>query len=88
MQIKEAIDLGIIIIENLNSQPQITDFKEEWVLFLTDKDMKEHPEIIPEVNLRIRQTVDDFFKKHQVIYNGWESFLNEINKQYKQKHRV
>ena len=88
MQIKEAIDLGISIIENLNRQPQITDFKEEWVLFLTDKDMKEHPEIIPEVNLRIRQTVDDFFKKHQVIYNGWESFLNEINKQYKQKHRV
>ena len=86
LQVDEAIDLGVSIIENLNRAPIISDFKEEWVLFLTEKDKAEHPEILPEVKLRIGSIEEEFNKQNKLVYNGWGAFLDEIYKQYnKQK---
>lgn len=86
IQVKEAIDLGVSIIENLNRQPVITDFKEEWVLFLTESDLGKHPEILPQVNLRVGNIKEEFFKQRTLYYNGWEDFLDEINSQYRSRH--
>lgn len=86
IQVKEAIELGVSIIENLNRQPVITDFKEEWVLFLTESDMEKYPDILPQVNLRIGNIKEEFFRQRILYFNGWEEFLNEINKQYKSRH--
>lgn len=88
IQVKEAIDLGVSIIENLNRQPVITDFKEEWVMFLTESDIEKHPEILPQVNLRIGNIKEEFFKQRTLYYNGWEEFLNEINSQSKSRHNI
>lgn len=88
IQVKEAIDLGVSIIENLNRQPVITDFKEEWVMFLTESDIEKHPEILPQVNLRIGNIKEEFFKQRTLYYNGWEEFLNEINSQNKSRHNI
>lgn len=87
-QVKEAIELGISIIENLNRQPVITDFKEEWVLFMTESDMVKYPEILPQVDLRIGKIKEDFFKQRILYFNGWEDFLKEINSQYKLRHSI
>ena len=87
-QVKEAIELGISIIENLNRQPVITDFKEEWVLFMTESDMVNYPEILPQVDLRIGKIKEDFFKQRILYFNGWEDFLKEINSQYKLRHSI
>ena len=88
IQVKEAIELGISIIENFNRQPVITDFKEEWVLFLTESDMQKYPEILPQVNLRIGNIKEEFFKQRILYFNGWETFLNEINNEYKSRHKI
>lgn len=88
IQVKEAVELGVSIIENLNRQPVITDFKEEWVLFLTESDMEKYPEILPQVNLRIGNIKEEFFRQRLLYYNGWEDFLNEINLQYKLRHNI
>lgn len=88
IQVKEAIDLGVSIIENLNRQPVITDFKEEWVLFLTEPEMEKYPEILPQVNLRIGNIKEEFFKQRILYFNGWETFLNEINNEYKSRHKI
>jgi len=87
IQVKEAIELGVSIIENLNRQPVITDFKEEWVLFLTEPEMEKYPEILPQVNLRIGNIKEEFFKQRILYFNGWETFLNEINNEYKSRHK-
>lgn len=88
IQVKEAIDLGVSIIENLNRQPVITDFKEEWVMFLTESDIEKHPEILPQVNLRIGNIKEEFFKQRTLYYNGWEEFLDEINSQYRSRNNI
>ena len=88
LQVKEAIELGVSIIENLNRQPVITDFKEEWVLFLTEPEMEKYPEILPQVNLRIGNIKEEFFKQRILYFNGWEAFLNEINNEYKSRHKL
>lgn len=88
IQVKEAIDLGVSIIENLNRQPVITDFKEEWVMFLTESDIEKHPEILPQVNLRIGNIKEEFFRQRILYFNSWEEFLNEINRQYKSRHNI
>lgn len=79
---KEAIDFGVSIIENLKREPRISDFKEEWVLFLTDDDKKKHPEILPEVKSRVGQIEDGFYKQNKLRYNGWSEFLEDIYKNY------
>ena len=88
LQVCEALELGVSIIENLGRQPEITDFKEEWVIFLTEKDMEFYPEIIPEVNLRVGKIKEEFFKQRRLYFNGWEEFLEEINKLYKSKRNL
>ena len=88
LQVKEAIELGVSIIENLNRQPVITDFKEEWVLFLTEPEMEKYPEILPQVNMRIGNIKEEFFKQRILYFNGWEAFLNEINNEYKSRHKL
>lgn len=85
-QVSEAIDLGVSIIERYHRDPKITDFKEEWVMFLTEDDMKRYPEIMPAVNFRISKVKDDFFKQRKMFFNGWEEFLSEVKKTYKQLH--
>lgn len=88
LQVKEAIELGVSIIENCNRQPVITDFKEEWVLFLTESEMEKYPEILPQVNLRIGNIKEEFLKQRILYFNGWEAFLSEINNQYKSRHEL
>lgn len=86
IQVQEAIELGVSIIDNLNRQPVITDFKEEWVLFLTESDMEKYPEIMPQVNYRIGNIKEAFFKQRILYFNGWEEFLKAINSEYLYRH--
>ena len=85
-QVHEAIDLGVSIIERFHRDPVITDFKEEWVMFLTEDDMIKYPEIMPAVNFRISKVREDFFKQRKIFFNGWEEFLSEVKNTYKQLH--
>ncbi len=85
-QVVEAIELGVSIIENLSRQPRITDFKEEWVLFLTQSDMQMYPEIFPAVNMRIKGIEEEFYKQRVIYFDGWEAFLSEVNRVYNLRH--
>ena len=81
-QVIEALDLGCSIIENMKREPKITDFKEEWVLFLTEDDITNHPEIMPEVNSRVGLIKDDFFLNRKLFFNGFDEFLQAIYQRY------
>ena len=80
VQVEEAINYGVSIINSFKRLPVITDFKEEWVIFLTEDDMKRYPEILPIVDFRLAQIKSDFFKNRKLYYNGWEHFFNEVIK--------
>lgn len=84
-QISEAIDLGVSIIQNLGRSPTITDFKEEWVLFLTEEDMFNHPEIIPEVNQRIGKIYEDFWRNRVLVFNGYNDFIDTVQNALKKQ---
>lgn len=85
-QIIEAIEYGISILENCNRQPHITDFTEEWVMFLTESDLRKYPEMSRHVDLRIGKIKNEFFLNRQLVFNGWEDFQKTINFEFKNRH--
>lgn len=87
-QVQEAIEYGVSILENYHRQPLITDFTEEWVLFITKKDMEIYPEIIPIIEFRIGKIKEDFFKQQYLRFNGWNEFLSIINEEYNKRKRL
>ncbi len=86
-QIEEAIDLGISIKERYNRSPKITDFKEEWTLFLNEDNWNEHSEIHQMVQFRLKDKFDVFMKHNKPVFDGFEMFLREITKRINDKSK-
>ena len=81
--VNEAIDYGVSIIRRQSRQPEITDFKEEWALFLTHEDLTKNPQIRKMVEFRLKNKLETYLTTHTPIFNGFEDFLNEINNRHK-----
>lgn len=79
-QIEEALEYGKSIISRYNREPQITDFTEEWVLFLSESDYKNNNHIRHYVDKRLNKPIEDFLSAKRP-FNCWEDFKAEIMKQ-------
>lgn len=77
--IDEAIDYGVSIIRNKHRQPVITDFPEEWTLFLTAEEWKNHPEIHPAIRFRLKDKFYSYMSSHKPVFNGFDDFIKSIN---------
>lgn len=81
-QIEEALEYGVSIWKNLKREPVITDFREEWVLFLTKEDYKNFPKIRSEVDFRIGEFRDYWFEHNQLVFDGYKEFLKAVHVKY------
>lgn len=86
-QVAESIDFGVSIIERYNREPVITDFKEEWCVFMDRNIYDKHPETHEIVDFRIKHNTH-FFDSRQPVFRSFEDFLEAIRISYKSKHNI
>lgn len=84
LQIQEAIDYGISIIERKGRDPIIEDFPEEWVLFLTKEEYESNTIVKNNVDFRMSKYLDEFFLSMKP-FNGFLEFKNSIIKAYNER---
>lgn len=60
-QVEEALDYAVARYKQLGRRPKITDFREEWTVFISKEDMRRYPEILPEIKFRLRERFEKFF---------------------------
>ncbi|MDO5760753.1 MAG: acyltransferase [Bacteroidota bacterium] len=80
-QIQEALEYGRSIKNRFHREPQITDFTEEWVLFLSEEDYNNFPKMKTIVDWRINKctSLEKFFQSPRP-FNCWEEFKKEVLK--------
>lgn len=59
-QVDEAIQLGKILYNKYGHRPQISNFKEEWSVFISKEDLIKYPEMLPLIKFRLRDNLDSF----------------------------
>lgn len=74
-QIKEALEYRDSITANLKREPKIEDFFEEWVLFLDENELKKYPSMEREVEKRIGNFKESFFRNQKLAFPNFQSFL-------------
>lgn len=84
LQTFEALKYGRAIINKFGRDPQIDDFTEEWVLFLTREEYDNSPIVRQNVDYRLKGYVDidDFFSKDKP-FHGFGEFLKAIKEETK-----
>lgn len=71
--LEEAIEYGRSIREGFGREPVITDFTEEWNLFLTKDEYETNPVVKKMVDFRMKEGIDAFFNKQRML-NGFAEF--------------
>lgn len=77
----EALEYGVSIAKVRT--PKITDFKEEWSLFFRREDFDTYPEMHRIIDWRLKDRKKSFWEKHKPFFNGYEFFIEEVNKRLK-----
>lgn len=84
LQRKEALEYGkeLALIRGGVDQLKISDFTEEWVLFLSEEDYNLNSDIRKLVNTRLRNKIDihEFLQRDRP-YTNFASFLDDICKE-------
>lgn len=83
-QLNEALEYGSSIISQLQREPKIEDFKEEWVLFMNMNEYNSNPIMRKIVDFRIKGYVpiEDFLNREKP-YQSFEDFRTAIHKYLK-----
>ena len=71
----EALDYARSIQERYGRKPVMSDFYEEFPLFLDGAKVKEYPDFIPIVRHQLGPMYDNYVKNHRAKYEGFDSFL-------------
>lgn len=79
--IEEAVEYAASIPIRYGREPIITDFTEEWNLFLTKDNYDKNPAVKRMVDFRFRKYVDDFWNSNR-YFKDFDSFMNHV----KSKH--
>lgn len=72
----EALEYAKSIQERFGRIPVMSDFREEFPLFLDGAKVKEYPDFIPVVRHQLGPMYDNYVKSHHAKYKGLDSFLN------------
>lgn len=75
--VDEAVEYANSIHERFGREPIITDFTEEWNLFLTKDDYDNNPAVRKMVDFRFSNYIDDFWNSNR-FFKDFDSFMNQI----------
>ena len=73
----EAIEYAKSIRERFGREPEITDFTEEWNLFLTKEEYEDNSKVRRMVDFRMKEWTKDFLEGERV-FKGFEYFVNKL----------
>lgn len=73
--VKEALDYAISIQQRFRRRPRITDFREEFVLFVDGDKIDQYPEIKGLIRSQLGPSYDDYVREHKAIFSGFDDFL-------------
>lgn len=78
-RIKLCVDEALIyarsIKDRFDRNPTVSDFWEEFPLFIDNSNIDQYPEMIDIVKRQCGSTYNDYIKNHKAIFNGFEAFL-------------
>ena len=73
--VKEALDYARSITERYGRRPVITDFWEEFPLFVDGDKVEEYPELKEIIKRQCGPMYENYIATHKANYNGFEAFL-------------
>lgn len=71
----EALDYAKSIRERFNRAPKLTDFWEEFPLFISGDKIDQYPELSETIKRQCGSSYNDYVKYHKSIYNSFEEFI-------------
>ena len=74
----EAVEYAESIKERYGREPEITDFTEEWNLFLTKDEYEKNPAVKKMVDFRLKSHQDVFWNSKR-MFDGFDSFIDYVN---------
>lgn len=74
----EAVEFALSIRERTGREPIITDFKEEWALFLTIDEYEKAPQLKHIIDWRLRCSFSEYRKVHPLVFDGFDDFLSHL----------
>lgn len=74
--IDEALDYARSIQERFNRKPKVTDFREEFPLFVDGDMIDKYPEIADTIKRQLGPAYEHYLKKHKAVYSSFENFLH------------
>lgn len=73
--IDEALDYAKSIQERFHRKPKVTDFKEEFALYVDGDKMDQYPEIQKLMRFQLGPSYDNYVKNHKAYYANFDEFL-------------
>lgn len=74
--VKEAFDYALSIQQRFKRRPIITDFREEFVLFVDGDSIEQYPEMAELIRFQLGPSYQDYVKHHKALFPSFEDFLN------------
>lgn len=74
--IDEALDYARSIQERFQRKPVVTDFREEFPLFVDGDKIDRYPEIEDTIIRQLGPTYEHYKEKHKAVYTSFEEFLH------------
>ncbi len=73
--VKDALDYALSIQKRFKRRPRITDFCEEFVLFVDGDKINQYPEIERLIRSQLGPSYDDYVREHKAVFSGFDDFL-------------
>ena len=73
--VAEALEYARSIKERFNRHPVITDFWEEFPLFVNGDRINEYPELAQIIKCQCGPSYDDYVRTHKAQYDSFDAFL-------------
>lgn len=73
--VDEALDYARSIQERYNRRPVVTDFREEFPLFIDGRMVDDYPELKETIKRQCGPMYENYITSHKAKYNGFDAFL-------------
>lgn len=73
--VNEALDYALSIQQRFKRKPKLTDFHEEFILFIDGDKIDQYPEIKDLVRRQLGPSFDTYIKEHKAIFSNFDEFL-------------
>lgn len=75
LSVQEALEYARSIKERFNRRPVVTDFWEEFPLFVDGDKINEYPELKQIIRSQCGCSYDNYVKAHKAMFDGFDDFL-------------